>query len=263
VIVRIAGHGIGLRPKHYGHVLEHGVRGVSWVEVAPENFFEPGGRPWAALLRARRDVPVALHGVSLGIGNVDPIPEPYLRSLERVIERVEPDIVSDHLCWGSFGGAYAHDLLPMEYTEEALAHVVDRVNALQDRLRRTILLENVSRYTAFRASVIDEVDFLNTVAEKTGCGILLDVNNVYVTSRNLGIDAHAYVDRIDHVKEIHLAGYSDKGDVLIDTHSTSVSDPVWALHRRAIARLGAVPTLLEWDTDVPSWDALVEEACRA
>lgn len=255
--------GVGLRPRHYGYVLEHGVRGIDWIEVAPENFFEPGGRPWAALLRARRDVPVALHGVSLGIGNVDPIPEAYLRSLEKVIERVEPNIVSDHLCWGSFAGAYAHDLLPLEYTEEALSHVAARVSALQDRLKRKILLENVSRYVAFRASAIDEVDFSNALAEKTGCGILLDVNNVYVTSRNLGIDAEAYIDRIEHVEEIHLAGYSDKGDVLIDTHSTFVSDPVWALHRRAKARFGAVPTLLEWDSDVPAWDVLVKEAVRA
>jgi hypothetical protein len=208
-------------------------------------------------------VPVAVHGVSLGIGNVDPIPESYIRLLERVIERVEPDIVSDHLCWGAFNGAYAHDLLPLEYTEEALDHVAARVGALQDRLHRTILLENVSRYVAFRASVIDEVDFLNELARRTGCGVLLDVNNVYVTSRNLGLDAERIIDRIEHVAQFHLAGYSDKGDVLIDTHSTPVSDPVWALYRRAVARFPNIPTLLEWDDEVPSWDDLVAESDRA
>lgn len=255
--------GVGLRACHYAHVLEHGVRSAQWLEVAPENFFEPGGRPWAALLRARRDVPIALHGVSLGIGDTDPISDRYIESLERVIERVEPAMVSDHLCWGAFGGRYAHDLLPMPYTAETLAHVASRVTQVQERLGRELVLENVSRYIDFRASVLGEAEFLNELARRTGCGVLLDVNNVYVTSRNLGIDAEKYVDTIEHVREIHLAGYSDKGDVLIDTHSAPVSDPVWALYRRATDRLGRVPTLLEWDDEIPPWDELVAEANRA
>jgi uncharacterized protein (UPF0276 family) len=259
------GHGVGLRPRHYGEVLEHGVRGVDWLEVAPENFFEPGGRPWAALLRARRDVPIALHGVSLDLGGSDPISRAYLDSLARVVARVEPAVVSDHLCWSAFEGKYAHDLLPIPYTSESLAHVAARVSFVQEAIGRSILVENVSRYVDYRASVLDEAEFLNELAARTGCGVLLDVNNVYVTSKNLGTDAERYVDAIAHVGEIHLAGYTDRGDVLIDTHSTRVSDPVWALYRRAVARAetGAAPTLVEWDDDVPPWEDLVAECARA
>ena len=261
----LRGHGVGLRPRHYGEVLEHGVRGVDWLEVAPENFFEPGGRPWAALLRARRDVPIALHGVSLDLGGTDPISRAYLDSLARVIARVDPAAVSDHLCWGAFGGRYAHDLLPLPYTTATLAHVAARVSFVQETLGRTILIENVSRYVEFRASALDEADFLNELAARTGCGVLLDVNNVYVTARNLGIDAERYVDAIDpvHVGEIHVAGFTDRGDVLIDTHSTRVSDPVLALYRRAVARVGkGAPTLVEWDDDLPPWEGLVAECTR-
>jgi hypothetical protein len=260
----LGGHGVGLRPRHYGEVLERGVHGADWLEVAPENFFEPGGRPWAALLRARRDVPVALHGVSLDLGGCDPISPAYLASLARVIARVEPAAVSDHLCWGASGGKYAHDLLPIPYTSDSLAHVAARVSLVQETLGRPILVENVSRYVDLRASVLDEAEFLNELAARTGCGVLLDVNNVYVTSRNLGLDAGRYVDTISHVGEIHLAGYTDRGDVLIDTHSTRVSEPVWALYRRAVARMGtAAPTLIEWDDELPPWEDLVAECARA
>jgi len=260
----LGGHGVGLRPRHYGEVLERGVQGVDWLEVAPENFFEPGGRPWAALLRARRDVPIALHGVSLDLGGSDPISPAYLASLARVIARVEPAAVSDHLCWCRSGGRYAHDLLPLPYTTDSLAHVEARVSLVQEALGRPILVENVSRYVDLRSSVLDEAEFLGELAARTGCGVLLDVNNVYVTSRNLGLDAERYVDAVTHVGEIHLAGHTDRGDVLIDTHSTHVSDPVWALYRRAVARVGAhVPTLVEWDDDLPSWQDLVAECARA
>jgi uncharacterized protein (UPF0276 family) len=256
--------GVGLRARHYGHVLEHGVTGADFVEIVSENFFAPswGGRPWAALLRARRDVPVALHGVSLGIGNVDPLSDSYLGSLAHVIERLDPFIVSDHLCWTSFGGKNSHELLPMPYTEESLAHVIARVHAVQERLGRTILLENISRYVDFRASTMDEADFLNAIAVRTGCGVLLDVNNVYVTSRNLGTPPETFIETIEHVRQFHLAGFSDEGTILIDTHSAPVSDPVWALYDRAKARFEA-PVLLEWDAKIPSWDELTREAARA
>jgi hypothetical protein len=210
-------------------------------------------------------VPVALHGVAMGIGNVEPLSMHYLDRLADVIARVEPAWVSDHLCWSAYNGCYAHDLWPLPYTKESLDHVTARVHAVQDRLGQPILLENVSRYVAFEESDLDEPAFLNELARRTGCRILLDVNNVYVTARNLGGDPGAYVDSIeaDFVAEIHLAGYTEMGDVVIDTHATHVSDAVWDLYRRVVARIGPVPTLVEWDENLPAFDVLVGEARRA
>ena len=262
---RELGHGVGLRPQHYAELLEHGPRGVDWFEAISENYFIPGGRPWAVLERVRRELPVVLHGVSMGIGNSDPLSESYLNQLEQVIDRVQPAWVSDHLCWGAFGGRYAHDLLPLPYTRETVAHVVSRVNAVQDGLRRRILLENVSAYLSFSQSDLEECDVMNEIADRTGCGLLVDVNNVYVCSRNLGSDAGAYLDAIEprHVGQIHLAGHSVQGDLLIDTHVGPVPDPVWDLYRRALRRFGRVPTLIEWDDEVPTYGELVAESHRA
>jgi uncharacterized protein (UPF0276 family) len=262
---RELGHGVGLRPQHYAELLEHGPHGVDWFEAISENYFVLGGRPWAVLERVRRDLPVVLHGVSMGIGNADPISDGYLSQLEQVIERIQPAWVSDHLCWGACAGKYAHDLLPLPYTRETVEHVVSRVHAVQDRLRRRILLENVSAYLSFSQSDLDECDVLNEIADRTGCGLLLDVNNVYVCSRNLGIDAGAYLDAIEprHVGQIHLAGHSLQGDLTIDTHIGPVPDPVWDLYRRALRRFGHVPTLIEWDDEVPAYDELVAESHRA
>jgi uncharacterized protein len=217
------------------------------------------------MARVRREVPVALHGVALGIGNADPLSSDYLNRLAGVIARVEPAWVSDHLCWSAYDGRYAHDLWPLPYTEESLAHVTARLHVVQERLRRPILLENVSRYLAFADSEIEEPAFLNELARRTGCGILLDVNNVYVTARNLGGDARAYVDAVlaDRVGEVHLAGHTDAGDFVIDTHAAHVAEPVWDLYRRLVARTGPVPTLVEWDEDVPEFDVLAGEARRA
>jgi uncharacterized protein (UPF0276 family) len=259
------GHGIGLRTAHYTRLLEEGPASIDWFEIISENFFEPGGRPWAVLERVRRDVPVVAHGVSLGIGDTDPIDAGYIASLRVLIDRVEPAWVSDHLCWGAVGGHRSHDLLPLPYTEEALAHVIGRVCLVQERLGRRIALENVSSYVAFRASAMPEWEFISEVALRADCGILLDVNNVYVSAKNLGFDAAEYIDRIAHerVVQIHLAGHSDRGTFLFDTHVGPVPDPVWDLYRRAVRRCGAVPTLVEWDDAVPPLDVVAAEAARA
>ena len=266
------GHGIGLRPQHYGRILERGLGTgagtVDWVEFISENFFEPGGRPWRVLEAVRREVPVVAHGVALGIGNTDPLNSVYLDRLQRLIRRVEPAWVSDHLCWGAFGGHYSHDLLPLPYTEEALAHVVERVLVVQDRLSRQVLLENVSSYVAFVASAMPEWEFLSEVARRADCGILLDLNNVYVSSVNHGFDPAEYIDAVplDRIGQVHLAGHTDKGSYLLDSHIGPVPQSVWALYDRLLARVHehteavAIPALVEWDEEVPEYEVVVREA---
>jgi len=259
------GHGIGLRPTHYSRLLEQGAAGVAWFEAISENFFELGGRPRAVLERVRRDVPVVLHGVALSIGGSDPLNGEYLRLLERLIEHIEPAWVSDHLCWGSVDGHYSHDLLPIVYSEAALEHVVERVQRVQERLRRRILLENITAYLRFAESRIPEPEFLNEVTRRTGAGLLLDVNNVYVNSKNLGFDACAYLDALGpkSVLQIHLAGHTVQPDFVLDSHVGPVPDPVWDLYRYALGRFGRVPTLVEWDEAVPELDVVLAEASRA
>lgn len=258
------GHGVGLRPKHYGEFLD-GHPQVDWVEAISENFMGTGGRPLAVLLAARRDRPVVLHGVSLSIGAVDPLDERYLRELEELMRVVQPAMVSDHLCWGRASGRYAHDLLPMPFTEEALRLVVERVGQVQERLKRQIMLENVSSYMTYASSTMTEWEFLAEVATRADCGILLDVNNVYVSAKNHGFDPQAYFDGIpvDRVGQFHLAGHSDRGDILIDTHEGHVCDDVWRWYERALERFGRVPTLIEWDTDVPDLQTLLAESDKA
>jgi uncharacterized protein (UPF0276 family) len=259
------GHGIGLRPPHYGRLLEHGALGASWFEAISENFFELGGRPLAVLERVRLDVPVVLHGVALGIGSADPLSGPYLARLARLIERIEPAWVSDHLCWGSADGHYSHDLLPIVYTEESLAHVVERVERVQERLGRRILLENITSYLGFTASTIPEWEFLNEVTRRTGAALLLDVNNVFVTGHNLGFDARAYLAAIrpGSVAQLHLAGHSPQPDFILDSHVGPVPEVVWDLYRVALGRFGRVPTLVEWDEAVPELEVVLAEARRA
>jgi uncharacterized protein (UPF0276 family) len=260
----LAGHGIGLRSQHYGRFLEERPA-VDWLEVVSENFLVAGGRPRAVLEKVRRDYPLALHGVSLSIGGSDALDSNYLDALAMLEREVEPALVSDHLCWGGSGGHYAHDLLPLPYTEEALAHVARRVEAVQERLGRPLVLENVSSYLTFQSSTMSEWDVLSELARRTGCGILLDVNNVYVSARNHGFDPDAYLAGIpkDAVKQIHLAGHTDHGDYVIDTHEGRVVDAVWALYRRAVRRFGQVPSLVEWDEAVPGLEAVLAESERA
>ena len=258
------GHGIGLRPKHYGRLLSEAPP-VDWVEAISENFLAPGGRPLAVLEKVRRDVPVVLHGVSLAVGSVDPLDERLLRGLRSLAERIQPAYVSDHLCWGRHGGRYAHDLLPLPYTEEALAHVVSRVRNVQDALGRQILLENVTSYVEYRDSSMTEWEFLAQVAQQADCGIVLDVNNVYVSARNHGFDPDAYLAGIpvDRVGQFHLAGHSDHGRYVLDTHDAPVVDAVWELYRSALRRFGRVPALIEWDDHIPGLERVVAESERA
>ena len=262
------GVGLGLRPAHYDHVLTHRPA-VSWFEVISENYLGlrggSGGRPLEQLERVRRDYPVSLHGVSMNLGSTDPLDRDYLKKLKALIARVEPAAVSDHLCWTGVGGRNLHDLLPLPYDEDAVAHVAARVREVQDFLGRRLLIENVSSYVAYRHSVMTEWEFLAEVAERADCGILLDVNNIHVSAVNHGFDARAYLAGVprERVGEMHLAGYSEAEGFLIDTHDHPVSDPVWALYAEAVRRFGAVPTLIEWDDHIPSFERLEQEAARA
>jgi len=258
------GHGIGLRPRHFGRLLAERPP-VDWMEAVSENYLAPGGRPVAALEKVRRDVPVALHGVSLAIGSTDPLDEPYLASLRALIDRIQPAIVSDHLCWGRHGGRYAHDLWPLPFTEEALAHVAARVGRVQEILGRQMLLENVSSYVAFRESEMSEWEFIGEVARRADCGILLDVNNIYVSARNHGFKAADYIEGVpaDRVGQFHLAGHSDKGAYLFDSHDAQVPEAVWDLYRMAVTRFGDVPSLIEWDDHIPELEVLVGESRKA
>jgi uncharacterized protein (UPF0276 family) len=258
------GFGAGLRAEHYPEILTTPVA-VDWFEAISENYLDSGGRPLHVLETLRRDYSIGLHGVTLSIGSTDPLDDTYLDRLAVLADRVEPALVTDHLCWCGVDGTVLHDLLPLPYTEEALAHVAERVERVQDRLRRRILLENPSTYIAYRHSTIDEACFLAELAERSDCGILLDVNNVYVSARNLGFDPFAYLDALPppRVGQIHLAGFTDMGSYLFDTHSAPVSDDVWHLYRHAATRFGAVSTLVEWDADIPPLDRLVAEVDRA
>ncbi len=258
------GHGVGLRTVHFPEVFD-GTARVDWFEAISENFMIPGGRPLRALDRARALAPVALHGVSLSLGSADPLSTEYLDELAGLADRIDPAWISDHLCWGSIGGHYAHDLLPLPYTEEALVHVVERVERIQERLGRQILVENVSSYLTYVQSAMPEWEFLAEVARRSDCGILFDVNNVYVSAMNHGFDPMRYVAGVpvDRVGQIHLAGHSDHGTHLLDTHDAPVRAEVWALYRATIERLGRVSTLIEWDEHIPPWGTLLAEAERA
>jgi uncharacterized protein (UPF0276 family) len=224
-----------------------------------------GGRPIAVLEKVRRDMPVVLHGVSLSIGSVDPLSGSYLAGLKGLVARIDPALVTDHLCWGTHRGRYVHDLLPLPYTEESLAHVASRVAAVQEFLGRRILLENPSSYVAFRDSTMTEWEFLSALCRQADCGILLDVNNVYVSARNLGFDPIAYLDGIDagRVGQFHLAGHRDEGRYLLDTHDEPVPPAVWDLYREALRRFGRVPSLVEWDDHIPPLDEVVAQSRRA
>lgn len=263
------GVGVGLRPPHYPEILarleSNAPLGVDWFEAISENYLVAGGRPLRILERIRRDVPLVLHGVSLNVGSADPLDEDHLGALAALESRFAPAWMSDHLCWTGQGGENLHDLLPLPATDEVMRHVAARVRRVQDRLGRRIALENVSSYVAFHADRMPEWEFLAGVAEAADCGILLDVNNVYVSAHNHGFDAEAYLAAIppERVFQIHLAGHSDEGRLLIDTHDHPVRDEVFALYERALERVGPVSTLIEWDDRLPDFDTLVAEAAKA
>ncbi len=262
--VSYLGHGVGLRTQHFPRVWDGSAR-VDWFEVISENFMIRGGRPLAVLEKARMLAPVVLHGVSLSLGSTDPLNQSYLSELHALAERIQPAWISDHLCWGSVGGHYAHDLLPLPYTEEALSHVVERVQAVQERLGRQILIENVSSYLTYSHSTLTEWEFLAEIAQRADCGILLDVNNVYVSATNHGFDPYRYLSAlpVNHVCQIHLAGHSNYGAYLLDTHDGPVIPPVWELYRFAVRHFGRVSTLIEWDDKIPEFDEVCAEAERA
>jgi uncharacterized protein (UPF0276 family) len=256
--------GIGLRTPHF-EALAETRPALSFLEVHSENYFADGGPALAWLERFRADYPVSLHGVGLSLGGADPLDRGHLARLARLAERIEPALVSEHLCWSSIGGRHLNELLPLPYTEEALDHVCVRVAQVQEFLKRRILVENVSSYVQFASSRLSEGEFVAEVARRTGCAILLDVNNAYVNAVNHGADARAFLAAIDPatVGEIHLAGYQGTADGLVDTHGAAVSEPVWELYAETVARLGPVPTLIEWDTEIPALEVLLAEAARA
>ena len=246
------------------HVLEQRPA-VAWFEVHSENYFADGGPDLAALDRIRAGYPLALHGVGLSLGSADPLDYAHLAKLKRLAARVEPAVVSEHLCWSGVGGRHFNDLLPLPYTDEALAHVCARIDEVQTYLGRTLVVENVSSYYAFPEATIPEWEFVAAVAARTGCRLLVDVNNIHVNARNHGIDPLAFLDAMprDAVAEIHLAGHDDSGPIVIDTHGAPVAPEVWTLYRAALARFGRVPTLIEWDTDIPEFAVLAGEAATA
>ena len=260
----LTGAGIGLRTPHVRQVRDERPA-VPWLEVHSENYFADGGPALAALLRIRADYPLSLHGVGMSLGSTDPLDRTHLGKLARLIARTEPALVSEHLCWSGVGGRTLNDLLPLPYTEEALAHVCARVAEVQDFLGRELLVENVSSYLAFADATIPEWEFVAAVTRRTGCKLLCDVNNIHVNAVNHGFDADAYLAALprDAVAEIHLAGFQATDTCLIDTHGAPVAPEVWALYRRAIARFGPVPTLIEWDTDIPPLATLLAEAATA
>lgn len=260
--------GIGLRSQHYRDVLENHPK-VGWFEVHSENYFGKGGAPLYYLEKIREDYPISLHGVGMSLGSVDALDVQHVKRLKGMCERIHPGLVSEHLSWSSFGGDYLNDLAPLPYTHEALGHLIDRISQVQEYLGRQILVENPSSYLEYEYSTYREYEFLDELSRRSGCGVLLDVNNVYVSCHNHGWDALEYLQGIasDRVGEIHLAGHtinclSDK-DILIDTHNQPVCAEVWALYQAASQLIGAKPTLIEWDTDIPSLQTLVNEANQA
>lgn len=254
------GFGLGLRSAHYEAVLRDRPE-VDWFEIISENYMVPGGRPLDYLERIRAHYPMVMHGVSLSIGGCDPLDGDYLGQLKALARRIEPEWISDHLCWTGVDGVNLHDLMPLPCTEEALRHVTERIARVQDFLGRRILIENVSSYLTYERSEMSEWAFLGAVAERADCLILLDVNNVYVNAVNHGFDARAYIDALapERVYQIHVAGHSRDGRYLIDTHDAPVVDPVWRLYAHALRRLGPVSTMIERDDNIPPLDELLSE----
>ena len=261
--------GVGLKHEHYRDVLDS-FPDIGWFEVHPENYMGAGGWPHHVLERVRARYPLSMHGVGLSIGGAEPLNREHLGRLAALVKRYHPGLISEHLAWSTHEGHFLNDLLPLPYNEPTLAHVALHVDELQEALGTRVLIENPSTYVTFATTDMSEADFLRELVKRTGCGLLLDCNNVHVCAVNHRFDPTAYIDAfpIEHVGEIHLAGYAEIDDddgspLLIDSHDRTVRDAVWSLYARAVARAGAVPTLIEWDNDVPGWDALYAEAMKA
>lgn len=254
------GFGLGLRTDHFQDVIDH-KPAIDWFEVVSENFMVDGGKPKHYLHSIRELYPMVMHGVSLSIGSTDPLNFDYLRKLKVLTNELQPEWISDHLCWTGANEKNSHDLLPLPYNEEALTHVCKRIEQVQEFLGRPILLENVSSYLTYKNSEMTEWQFFNEVARRSGCEILLDINNIYVSARNHDFDPQAYLDGIakEKVKQFHLAGHSDYGDYVIDTHDHPVADPVWQLYQQALQRFGWISTMIERDDNIPPLAELLAE----
>lgn len=271
-----ASAGIGLRAQHHLQILSESPH-VAWFEAHTENYVADGGSHVECLTRIRERYPLSLHGVGLSLGSADPLNRDHLAKVRRAINRFEPALVSEHLSWGAINGRFANDLLPLPYTEDALRHVSSRIAEAQDALGRQLLIENVSSYMQYRQSTLTEWEFVAGVADESGCAILLDINNIYVAAHNHGFGGDEFLQGIPRhlVREFHLAGHSrlvghthpapngPPGDLLIDTHGAPVCDDVWELYRAALRRFGELPTLIEWDTDIPEFEVLQAEAAKA
>lgn len=258
------GYGLGLRTDHYETIVNEWPA-VDWFEILSENYMVDGGQPLHYLDHIREHYPLVMHGVSLSIGGTDPLNRDYLRDLKALADRVQPAWISDHLCWTGVHGTNLHDLLPLPYNEETVSHVADRIARVQDFLKRRILIENVSSYLSYRASTLTEWEFLSAIAERADCLILLDVNNIYVSSFNHGFDPLAFIDGVpaDRVCQFHLAGHTHKGNVIIDTHDHPIVDPVWRLYEHAVRRFGPVSTMIERDDHIPPLAELLAELDHA
>jgi len=254
------GFGLGLRTDHFQDVLKQKPK-VDWFEVTSENFFVAGGKPKHYLHAIREHYPMVMHGVSMSIGSTDALNEEYLKNLKTLANDLQPEWISDHLCWTGVNQHNSHDLLPLPYNEEAIKHVVERVNKVQDYLGRQILLENVSSYITYTDSSMSEWEFLSEVARAADCYILLDINNIYVSARNHGFNPQDYIMAMDkkRIRQFHLAGHSDYGDYVIDTHDNNICDPVWDLYRLALQTFGPVSTMIERDDNIPPLTELIEE----
>lgn len=260
--------GVGFKAEHAGEILG-GKASVGWFEIHPENYMVAGGPRLAMLADVCAQYPVSMHGVGLSLGGGDPLDVRHLADLKRLVDRFNPAMVSEHIAWSSHDGLYMADLLPTPMTKTSLDQLVAAIDTVQSHIGRRILIENPTSYLPLPQNSISELDFITEAARRSGCGLLIDVNNIYISAHNLGFDAEAFVDGIpaDLVGEVHLAGHerdaNDQDSILIDTHSRPVADPVWALFDRLIARIGPKPTLIEWDNDVPSWPVLQHEAALA
>jgi len=259
----LTGLGLGLRPEHYGDFIA-APQAVDWLEILTDNYLVPGGKPLYYLERIRRDYPLAMHGVAMNLGSCDPLDRCYLQSIKRLADRIEPAIISDHLCWTGVGRAYLHDLLPLPYTEEAIRHVATRIRQAQDVLGRRLTIENVSTYVEAQAPMT-EWDFVSAIAEEADCDLLVDINNIYVSGRNHRFDPLQYLRALPpgRVCQFHLAGHTDYGDYCIDTHDHPVCDAVWELYRDAVGLFGEVPAMIERDDRIPPLRELMGELERA
>ncbi len=259
------GFGLGLRTDHYEAILKGLPREVEWFEIIAENFMVEGGKPLHYLDRIREHYPMVMHGVSLSLGSTDPLNREYLGALKALADHIDPPWFSDHLCWTGVHGRNLHDLLPLPYTGETVRHVARRIRTVQEFMERPMIIENVSSYVSFRKSEMTEWEFLCAVVEEGGCGLLLDVNNIFVSAFNHGYDPLEYLEAIPagRVWQVHLAGHLDRGDLIIDTHDHPVAGGVWELYRAAVARFGEVPTMIERDANIPPLEELLRELDQA